>query len=134
MGARRADSFRGDGTSLNAAFAGIVTVTAIYTAALEIQFDAPYGKAWLSMLRAHTGTIGSFINHAQLNVTGKFQMIPAWGNLLGAAAMERYLQLFGLAAAPGRRVVVESPVRHPRPARGGRRSVNPDALLASDDH
>lgn len=72
-------------------------VAAIYTAAPEIQFDPLYGKAYLPLLWAHTGSIGRMLTHPQLNETGWFQMLASWGDLIHADATGRYLQLIALA-------------------------------------
>jgi hypothetical protein len=92
------------GSSLSAASTGVIVLTiaiaAVYTAAPEIQFDALYGKAYLPMLWARTGTIGALNGHVQLNIAGWFQLVASWGNLLGAPATGRYLQLAALVAAP----------------------------------
>lgn len=90
------------GTSIGAAATGLIALTlaaaAIYTAAPEIQYDPLYGKAYLPLLWARTGSIGPLNQHIQLNITGWLQLGASWGNLLGAPATGRYLQLFGLAA------------------------------------
>ena len=90
-------------TPLSAAAAGLVlftlAVVAVYTAAPEVEYDPLYGKAYLPLLWAHTGTIGPLTRHAQLNATGWFQLVAAWGDLFGGVAVGRYLQLFALAGA-----------------------------------
>ncbi len=91
-------------TSLSAASAGVILLTiavaAIYTAAPEVQTDALFGNAYLPMLWAKTGTIGPMTGHVQLSIGGWGQLIATWGNLLGAPATGRYLQLLGLMSAP----------------------------------
>jgi hypothetical protein len=90
-------------TPLTAAGAGVVllalAVVAIYAAAPEVEFDPLYAKAYLPLLWAHTGTIGPLTRHIQLNITGWFQVVAAWGDLFGGVATGRYLQLFALGGA-----------------------------------
>ncbi len=75
-------------------------VASFYTSAPEIQFDPLYGKAYLPALWARTGHIGPLNAHIQLNITGWFQLVAAFGNLLGNAATGRYLQLLAFAFVP----------------------------------
>ncbi len=90
--------------AVSAASAGALLLTmavmAVYTAAPEIQYDPLYGKAYLPMLWARTGRIVGIPQHIQLAVGGWFQIVGAWGNLLGAASTGRYLQLLAIIALP----------------------------------
>jgi hypothetical protein len=90
-------------SAVSLAAAGLILLScawaAIYTAAPELQFDALYGKAYLPELWARTGHIGSLVRHVQFEISGWFQTLATYGHLLGAPAVGRYLQLFGLMCA-----------------------------------
>ncbi|HEY7829701.1 MAG TPA: hypothetical protein VIC06_03960 [Solirubrobacteraceae bacterium] len=90
-------------SSVSLASAGLILLTcgwaAIYTAAPELQYDALYGKAYLPELWARTGHIGLIVQHVQDAVTGWFQVLATNGDLFGATAIGRYLQLIGLMSA-----------------------------------
>ena len=72
-------------TSIGAVSAGVIMLTlavaAIYTAAPEIRTDPLYGKAYLPMLWAKTGTIGQMTAHPQLNFVGWFDLVASWATL-----------------------------------------------------
>ena len=98
--AHRRPILREIGSPVGLVSTGIILLTcawaAIYTAAPELQFDPLSAKAYLPQLWAQTGHIGSLGAHAQLEITGWFQILAIYGHLLNGPAVGRYMQLLGL--------------------------------------